>query len=370
MSFEFDGTYLYALVQVIQERWFVYIRGSSKRGTEIMIIGIGLVIVAAILQGTFLLPMARMRDWKWEHIWLAFSLAGMIVFNWILTFISLPRPSVLYAAVPWRELAILAGFGLAWGCGAVLFGLGMDMLGLTLGYPLIMGLNASMGTFVPLLWLYGHSMFAGRRLLISLGTLVAIAGISACSIAGARRESAAHRTRSVSHSRFVPGLLIAVASGFLSCLPNIGLTFGTNTLRAAQNLGAPAAFASNAVWFIFFSFGAVVNLAYCFWLMIRNRNVRALFAQEHARNWCWALAMGAMWIGSFYLYGIGTAHIGPAGGTIGWPILVTLSIGAGVLCGLGKGEWRDAPGNAKMLLWGGLALILLAVLIIPLGSGS
>ena len=370
MSFEFDGTYLYALVQVIQEQWFVYIRGSNKRGTEIMIIGIGLVIVAAILQGTFLLPMARMRDWKWEHIWLAFSLAGMIVFNWILTFISLPRPSVLYAAVPWRELAILAGFGLAWGCGAVLFGLGMDMLGLTLGYPLIMGLNASMGTFVPLLWLYGHSMFAGRRLLISLGTLVAIAGISACSIAGARRESAAHRTRSVSHSRFVPGLLIAVASGFLSCLPNIGLTFGTNTLRAAQNLGASAAFASNAVWFIFFSFGAVVNLAYCFWLMIRNRNVRALFAQEHARNWCWALAMGAMWIGSFYLYGIGTAHIGPAGGTIGWPILVTLSIGAGVLCGLGKGEWRDAPGNAKMLLWGGLALILLAVLIIPLGSGS
>src|ERR1035438_4888200 len=74
-----------------------------------------------------------------------------------------PRPSVLYAAVPWRELAILAGFGLAWGCGAVLFGLGMDMLGLTLGYPLIMGLNASMGTFVPLLWLYGHSMFAGRQ---------------------------------------------------------------------------------------------------------------------------------------------------------------------------------------------------------------
>ena len=215
------------------------------------------MIVAAVFQGIFLLPMARMRDWKWEHIWLAFSLAGMIVFNWILTFISLPRPALLYAAVPWRELAILAGFGFAWGCGAVLFGLGMDMLGLTLGYPLIMGLNASVGTFVPLLWLYGGSMFAGPRLLISLGTLIAIAGFSACSLAGARREAAAHQTRTVSHSRFVPGLIIAIASGFLSCLPNIGLTFGTNTLRAAQNLGASAAFASNAVWFIFFSFGGV-----------------------------------------------------------------------------------------------------------------
>ncbi len=345
-------------------------RGADKRSLANMITGIGLVIVAAILQGILLLPMTRTRDWKWEHVWLVFSLAGMIVFNWILTFISLPRPVALYAAVPLRELAILAGFGLAWGCGAVLFGLGMEMLGLTLGYPVIMGLNTSVGTFVPLLWLYGSSMFAGRRLLIAAGTAVTIAGISACSLAGARRESAAHRTRSVSHSRFVPGLLIAIASGFLSCLPNIGLTFGINTLRSARNLGASAAFASNAVWFIFFSFGAAVNLAYCSWLMVRNRNVHALFAREQAGNWWWALAMGAMWIGSFYLYGIGTAHLGVAGGTIGWPILVSLSIGVGVLCGLGKGEWRGAPDNAKTLLWSGLALILLAVLIIPLGSGS
>src|ERR1035437_2639373 len=146
----------------------------------------------------------------------------MLACNWVLTLILLPSPVLIYAAVPRHELVLLAGFGLAWGVGCVLFGLGMDMLGLTLGYPLIMGLSASIGTFVPLLWLYGESMFAGRRLLISVGTLVAIAGISACSIAGARRESAAHRTRSVSNSRFVPGLLIAVASGFLSCFTNTG----------------------------------------------------------------------------------------------------------------------------------------------------
>jgi L-rhamnose-H+ transport protein len=104
--------------------------------------------------------------------------------------------------------------------------------------------------------------------------------------------------------------------------------------------------------------------------MMRNHNVSALFAREHAVNWGWGLAMGAMWIGSFYLYGIGTSHIGPAGGTIGWPILIAGSIGIGVLCGLGNGEWRGAPANAKTLLWWGLALIVLAVIIIPLGAGS
>ncbi len=203
-----------------------------------MISGISLVILAAVLQGIFLLPMSRTRQWAWEHVWLAFSLAGMLVCNWVLAFISLPSPASIYAAVPRQELAVLAGFGLAWGVGAVLFGLGMDILGLTLGYPLIMGLNASVGTFVPLLWLYGGSMFTGRRLFIADGTAIAIAGIVACSVAGAWRESATDRTRVDSRSRFLAGLIIAVVSGVLSCLPNIGLTFAAQTLRAARDLGA------------------------------------------------------------------------------------------------------------------------------------
>lgn len=335
-----------------------------------MIEGLSLVILAAVLQGIFLLPMARARQWAWEHIWVAFSLTGMIVGNWILTLLSLPKPVAIYTSVPRQELAVLACFGVSWGVGAVLFGLGMDMIGLTLGYPLIMGLNASVGTFVPLLWLYGTSMFAGRRLLIAAGTAVAIVGIAACSVAGARRESHAHRQRSVSRSRFLPGLIIAVASGFLSCLPNIGLTYGVNTLRAAHNMGASAAFAGNAVWFIFFTCGGIVNVLYCCWLMVRRKNLLALFARDRAANWGWALAMGAMWIASFYLYGIGAAQLGAGGGTIGWPILVSLSIGFGVLCGLGKGEWSDAPGPAKTLLWRGLALLILAVLIIPFGTAA
>ena len=335
-----------------------------------MIAGISLVILAAVLQGVFLLPMARARQWAWEHIWLAFSLAGMIIGNWILAFLSLPHPLAIYAAVPRQELAVLACFGMAWGVGAVLFGMGMDMIGLTLGYPLIMGLNASVGTLLPLLWLYGTSMFAGRRLLIAAGTAVAIVGISVCSLAGARRAAATHRAQSISRSRFLAGLIISVTSGFLSCLPNIGLTYGTNTLRAAHNLGASTAFAGNAVWFIFFTLGGIVNVLYCFWLMVRRKNLRALFAPDRIANWWWALTMGAMWIGSFYLYGIGSSQLGAGGGTIGWPILVSLSIGVGVLCGLAKGEWTDAPPNARTLLWRGLALIILSVVIIPFGTAS
>jgi L-rhamnose-H+ transport protein len=335
-----------------------------------MILGLILIIAAAVLQGVFLLPMSRSREWAWEHMWLAFSLTGMVVCNWFLALILLPAPWAIYAGVPIKEITILAVFGIAWGVGAVLFGLGMDMLGLTLGYPLIMGVNASVGTFVPLLWLYGRSMFSGGRLFIAIGTLLAIMGIVICSLAGAMRESAARKPKGAARSRFIPGLIISLASGILSCLPNIGLTYGAGTIQSARHLGASQALAGNAVWCLFFTFGALVNIIYCGWLMLRKMNLGKLFDVRCATNWLWALAMGVLWIGAFYLYGIGTVRMGAEGSSVGWPILVSLSIGVGVLCGLGKGEWRGAPLRSRNLLWGGLGLILLAILIIPSGTAT
>ncbi len=333
-----------------------------------MIVGVSLILIAAILQGVFLLPMSRTRDWAWEHVWLAFSLFGMLLCNWLLTLLVLPNPLAIFAVVPRREILILAGFGLAWGAGAVLFGMAMDILGLALGYPLIMGLNASVGTFVPLLWFDGASALQGRGLFVLGGTMVAIAGISACSVAGAKRQSSTGRTSRSFRPRFVSGLIMAVASGALSCLPNIGLAYGTTTIREARSLGASPTFAGDAIWLIFFTFGGLVNLAYCSLLIIRRKTLRALFAWDRVVNWYLSLAMGGMWIASFYLYGVGAARLGRSGGTIGWPILVSVSIAVGVLCGLGKGEWDGAPARAVNLLWGGLALILLAVLIIPFGK--
>jgi L-rhamnose-H+ transport protein len=335
-----------------------------------MIVGVCLILVAAVLQGVFLLPMSRARHWAWEHVWLVFSLTGMILCNWLLTSVALPDARAIFASVPRREILILACFGLAWGVGAVLFGLAMDMLGLALGYPLIMGLNASIGTFVPLLWFDRRSVLDGRGLLVSLGTIVAIAGICLCSIAGSRRQFSGRQPGGVPRSRFASGLVIAVASGILSCLPNIGLAYGTETVQAARRLGASSAFAGDAVWLVFFTLGGLVNVAYCGSLIIRRKSLHALVAFNRVTNWAWALAMGAMWISSFYLYGMGAARLGRNGATVGWPILVSVSIAVGVLCGLGKGEWDGAPPQARRLLWEGLAMIVLAVLIIPFGKAS
>jgi hypothetical protein len=116
-----------------------------------LLAGFLLVLVAGLLQGTFILPMTLVRKWSWEHTWATFSLLGMFVFNWIITLLLVPNIFVVYSSSPRRDLALLALFGMGWGVGAILFGLGMDRLGMALGYPVIMGLIASLGSLIPLL---------------------------------------------------------------------------------------------------------------------------------------------------------------------------------------------------------------------------
>lgn len=332
-----------------------------------MVTGLFLVLFAAVLQRVFLVPMGFMRQWAWEHIWLMFSVFGMLFFNWAMALLFLPSPRAIFTAVPRNELGVLVMFGVCWGVGAVLFGLGMDKLGLALGYPIIMGLNAAVGTLLPLVSLVGRNLLAGSSLYVLAGTAIGIAGIIVSSVAGARRETKV-TTGGKPRGEFVSGLTIAIAAGCLSSLPNLGMAYATNTVRVTRELGASAWLAGDAVWFVLFTLGGLVNVIYCVGLIMRHRNMRQLFAGKALGNFGWASAMGLMWIGSFYLYGTGTSKMGNWGPVIGWPVLVSLSIAVGVLCGWWRGEWRNAPSSAKRLLWQGLLLILLAILVIPFGK--
>ena len=137
-----------------------------------LLIGFVLVLLAALLQGTFVLPMTLVRQWSWEHTWATFSLLGMLVFNWIITLLLVPNIFAVYAASPARDLEVLALFGLGWGVGAILFGLGMDRLGMALGYPIIMGLIASLGALIPLLLFFPHSLLTPKGLVLLAGTVL------------------------------------------------------------------------------------------------------------------------------------------------------------------------------------------------------
>ena len=333
-----------------------------------LLAGFLLVLFAGLLQGSFILPMTLVKNWSWEHTWATFSCLGMFAFNWILTLLLVPNIFAIYTSSPQRDLIILALFGMGWGIGAVLFGMGMDRLGMALGYPVIMGLIASLGALIPLLVLFPETLFTTRGLILVAGTMLVILGIILCSLGGARRTSASEKSSAASPNKFAAGLAIAIFAGVLSCLPNIGMAFAGNVITAAGNLGVSLASAGNTVWALLFTLGGCVNLVYCLYLMLHGKTLGQYWNAKTPRNLGLSAAMGLMWIGSFYLYGAGAARLGRWGVIVGWPLFISLSIVTGNLWGLWRGEWQGAPAVARRWLNLGLLVLIVAVITAALSN--
>jgi L-rhamnose-H+ transport protein len=333
-----------------------------------LLTGFLLVLLAGLLQGTFILPMTMVKQWSWEHTWATFSLLGMFVFNWIITLLLIPNIFAVYAASPQRDLTILALFGMGWGVGAVLFGMGMDRLGMALGYPIIMGLIASLGALIPLLVFFPQTLLTTRGLVLLAGTALVIFGILLCSVAGSRKAPSSDKSAGAASKAFTTGLVIAILAGVLSCLPNIGMAFARNVTTTAERLGISPTSSGNTVWALLFTLGCAVNLAYCVYLMVTKKTLGQYWNPGAPRNLGLSALMALMWIASFYLYGAGAVRLGHWGVVVGWPLFISISIVTGNLWGLSRGEWRGAPATARRWLNLGLVVLIIAVITVALSN--
>lgn len=329
--------------------------------------GIFLVLLAGIFQGTFILPMTLMKHWKWENSWLVFSVFGMLILNLLLAFIFINDLFDVYMQVDSSDIIILSIFGFCWGLGSVLFGLGMDKLGMSLGYPVIMGLIASLGGLIPLFVQHTSSVLEPAGLMMIAGNIVVVVGIIICSKAASQKESVSVLNSSKS-DKLTAGIMIAVAAGVLSCLPNIGFSFGSAVTDAAIANGTAPEMAGNAVWALFFSIGFIPNLAYTLFLITKNKNAKLFTANGIVKNMVFGFVMAIMWIGSFYLYGIGSLQMGSWGNILGWPLFISISIVVGNIWGIWRGEWKNANASALRKLNLGMFVLIIAMIIIGLSN--
>src|SRR6266478_7155493 len=149
---------------------------------------LAVVILAGILNGSFAAPMKRMTGWQWENSWLVFAVSGLLVFPWIITFATVPKVTNICAGSSPSTLIKVLLFGLLWGVGATLFGLGISRVGLALGFALILGITASFGSLLPLAILHPEQLSDHRGLGLMLGTAVMTVGLVFLARAGRIRE--------------------------------------------------------------------------------------------------------------------------------------------------------------------------------------
>ena len=75
-------------------------------------LGIMLVFLGGILNGSFAAPMKRLSRWRWENTWLLWAIAGLVVFPWLTAFATVPHLAGVLAQASGGVLARVAFFDL------------------------------------------------------------------------------------------------------------------------------------------------------------------------------------------------------------------------------------------------------------------
>jgi L-rhamnose-H+ transport protein len=338
--------------------------------------GIALIWVGAFVDGSLGLALKYTKGWQWEHLWLIYSVLAFSVIPWILSFQTIDNlPAILQAAGRYDVFLVFA-FGLAWGCGAVLFGLSLKLAGMALSYAIAVGLGAAVGSFAPFVLLHGAELFTRKGLVVVAGVLLVVVGVALCSWAGHVKDrrltepstgapsSGAARWKLDLRVRI--GVTVAILSGLLNPMINLSLAYGAPIAKLAMDRGATPLFAPNVIWAIAMTAGALVNAAYCGYL-ISKAGTWHVFLRPSS-DYLVGLLMGLLGPVGLLFYGVGSSRIGNLSEVIGWPILSSMGILSANFWGAVTGEWADT--GRKPFLIMGVAIIVLIGAMFILGWSS
>jgi L-rhamnose-H+ transport protein len=356
-----------------------FVRASASNGiasraagglmSEQVVVGIGLVILAGLLNGSFAAPMKQMPAWRWENSWLIFAITGLIIFPWIITVATVPHVGSVYSGASAATLWKVMLFGIAWGVGSTLFGIGISRVGMALGFAIILGITASFGSLFPLAVLHPEELHSKRGEALILGTAIMIVGLLSLAFAGKRRERDMGASNTA-RSGFALGLVICIFSGIFSSMLNFSFVFGDEIRIRALAAGAINSMAANPIWSLTVTGGFLSNLVYCLYLLSKNKTWSVYRQGNTSTYWLLGGLTGLLWYGGVVAYGMCAASLGRLGGIVGWPVFMTLDIIAGIFWGAVSGEWRGASRRAITYCWAGVGILVLAIALISIGNAS
>jgi L-rhamnose-H+ transport protein len=334
------------------------------------VLGFLLAVLAGGLNGSFALPMKRTTRWAWENTWLVYSIVGMVVVNWAIASRTVPGLATVYERAGPAVLAMVLVFGSVWGIANLLFGLGIDWIGISLTFPICIGLSTALGSLIPMA--RRPEVFGTRAgMATTLGVAVILAGVFVCAVAGVQKDAQQARAAAgnpnagtAAGRRFARGLAVVVLAGLFDPMLNYAFVFGDRIKEEAVSLGASGGAEADAIWTLALLGSFLVNATYCGLLLWRNATWPRYLQKAAFSHWWLAGLMGLIWMLSITLYGRGAAMMGKLGGSIGWAVFYVSIILSSSLWGILAGEWRGGQGRPLRTMAVGLGVLLAAVIIL------
>jgi L-rhamnose-H+ transport protein len=325
-----------------------------------------LVLIGGISTGCFPLPMKFTRNWAWENVWLAYSVVGLLIVPWLVALGKIPHLMAAYEASGPRILLVTAFFGFAWGVGNVLFGEAIPLIGVALTFAIVAGLCASVGSLIPLAVLHPGRLVQLSGFVVMLGVAMTVGGVAVLGAAGRHREK-----KLLPDSKsgvIVPGLLLCIASGMLGSMLNFSFAFGSRIATEAAKYGVSGGSSSYAIWTVAFTGGFISNGGYAVLKLARNQNLWRFRKGNATVSGLLSALMGMLFCAGFLLYGQGATLLGLLGPVVGWPVFQATTIMASTVAGAASGEWRSSGTRVVYLNVLGIAILVVAIVVLSIGN--
>ena len=378
-------------------------------------------IVMLVLSGISLglyTSMMSLSTWSWEAKWVLYSVICFIVLPWVWAGATLTNLGEIYQESSWHVLLLAAAMGACYGVGAVTFGLAVDMIGQSLGFAIILGTCACVGSLMPLAMHPSQITESTTKIMWYVLSLVLhLLGLALSCSAGlnksrhedlqSQQESslvvrAANRSDSEkkhlveqhrctdllastgtvtssgtyydgiqkseqleggkNNEQFKFGLVLGLVSGVASSCLNLGVTFGQSIEDVAKSLGN-GSMAPNATAAIILTAGSIPGLAYCVHQLWCNGtwrdfiDVHKFGVRHQIKSVGVVTLMSFMWFGSFATYGICVSKIGHHGEVFAWPIWINVMILSANASGVAQGEWQGTTITIRLQAATGVLLI-------------
>ncbi len=326
-------------------------------------LGIILSVIAGIINGSFPAPIKYAKVWKWENIWSVWAVFGMVVFPWLVAFITIPDAAAVYASAETKSLLLMIAFGVAFGLAQIFFGLGIAAIGMALNFAIAIGISTVLGSLVPLLAKHSDRVFTPQGTMIFVGVFLIVIGIVGCAVAGMLKdkhlgESDRPRESAAVKMSFAAGLFICILAGLGSPMNNFAYAYGESLLSIAAAHGASPSSQANVIWAPVMTASFIPYIVYCIYLWKKNRTAGLFFAPGTGRNWVFGAIMGFLWFISTVIYGAVLAGLGSMGPVLGWPLFMSAIIIASNVWGLATGEWKGSGSKALNTMLGAICFLI------------
>ena len=339
-----------------------------------MLIGMGWILLASFFLGTFALPAKYVKNYAWENTWGAFFFFAMLVVPVGFAAVALNGLWATYAQVSGGVIFGVMALGFLWGCGFCLWGHGLAMLGLSLGYALTMGTMALCGSMLP--FFLGHADRAATPggLVIIAGILVCIVGVAINGIAGIKREKAFQASAPAGQQKknTLLGVIVCILAGLLSSGCNIAFHVGSQIggidRISVETFKNPVWMGGLSVWTLIFLGGLISSLGFSSIQLFRNKTWPGFANAGSTKNLALTLVMAIGHFACLFFYGLGGWMLGELGTSVGFAIFQSGSVLIGNGLGFMTGEWKGASGESKKWLACGLTVLILGIVIVSIGN--